>query len=91
MSRLKSEDTVEVDFGAFDFCMPRLTLPSSIGNGFNYISKFTTSKLSGDLENAKPLLDYLLALNHRGEVTMVIVRVSHHQLHTVTSTSIYNR
>ncbi|CAI9289173.1 unnamed protein product [Lactuca saligna] len=69
--RVKSEDTVEVDFGAFDFCMPRLTLPSSIGNGFNYISKFTTSKLSGDLENAKPLLDYLLALNHRGEKLMI--------------------
>ncbi|KAI3792800.1 hypothetical protein L2E82_06691 [Cichorium intybus] len=67
----KDDDTVDLDFGAFDFSMPRLTLPSSIGNGLNYISKFTTSRLSGDLEDAKPLLDHLLALNHRGEKLMI--------------------
>ncbi|XP_071705255.1 sucrose synthase 7-like [Rutidosis leptorrhynchoides] len=67
----KDENALELDFGAFDISTPQLTLPSSIGNGFGYISKFTTSRLSGDIEDAKPLLDHLLALNHHGEKLMV--------------------
>ncbi|KAF9593981.1 hypothetical protein IFM89_026652 [Coptis chinensis] len=44
---------------------------SSIGNGVSYISKFMSSKLNRDSESAKPLLDYLLALNHVGESLMI--------------------
>ncbi|XP_058009261.1 sucrose synthase 6 isoform X2 [Hevea brasiliensis] len=67
----KDVNALEVDFGAFDFSMPRLTLSSSIGNGLNFVSKFVTSKLSGSLENAQPLVDYLLSLNHHGEKLMI--------------------
>ncbi|KAF9671215.1 hypothetical protein SADUNF_Sadunf12G0024300 [Salix dunnii] len=66
-----SENALEVDFGAMDFSTPRLTLSSSIGNGVNYTSKFVSSKLSGSSGAAKPLLDYLLALNHQGENLMI--------------------
>lgn len=66
--RANDEDALEVDFGAFDLSTPHLSLPSSIGNGMQFISKFLSSKLSENPKNAKPLLDYLLALNHRGEV-----------------------
>lgn len=59
---------MEVDFSAFDISVPHLTLSSSIGNGLNYVAKFVTSKLSGRMENAQPLVDYLLTLNHLGEV-----------------------
>ncbi|KVH89888.1 Glycosyl transferase, family 1 [Cynara cardunculus var. scolymus] len=68
---VKDENAIEVDLGAFDFGMPHLTLTSSIGNGLDYISKFTTSRLGGRLENAKPLLDHLLTLNHHGEKLMI--------------------
>ncbi|KAM2257014.1 hypothetical protein ACFXTI_047307 [Malus domestica] len=61
------ENALEVDFRAIDFSTPHLTLSSSIGNGINYVTKFTTSKLAGKLENAQPLVDYLLSLNHQGE------------------------
>ncbi|ONI14871.1 hypothetical protein PRUPE_3G014100 [Prunus persica] len=61
------ENTLEVDFRAIDFSTPHLTLSSSIGNGLNFVSKFTSSKLAGRLENAQPLVDYLLSLNHEGE------------------------
>ncbi|KAL6967478.1 Sucrose-cleaving enzyme [Sarracenia purpurea var. burkii] len=71
MNRAKDENTFEVDFGAYDFSTPRLTLSSSIGNGVDYISKFLTSKIGGDLERAKPLLEYLLALNYHGENLMI--------------------
>ncbi|XP_034711925.1 sucrose synthase 7-like isoform X3 [Vitis riparia] len=65
------ENTLEIDFGAFDYSTPHLTLNSSIGNGLNYVSKFMTSKLSGTSENAKPLVEYLLAMNHQGESLMI--------------------
>ncbi|XP_043718354.1 sucrose synthase 7-like isoform X3 [Telopea speciosissima] len=65
------EYAFEVDFSAFDHSIPHVTLSSSIGNGLNYISKFTTSKLAGGSESAKPLLEFLLALNHQGENLMI--------------------
>nr|GMC70992.1 sucrose synthase 5-like [Ipomoea batatas] len=65
------ENSVEVDFGAFDYSNPRLALSASIGKGLNFISKFMTSKFGGNLEDAKPLLDYLLALNYHGEKLMI--------------------
>jgi sucrose synthase len=66
--RAKDDNSLEVDFGALDLSTPHLTLPSSIGNGMQFVSKFMSSKLSDKPESMKPLLDYLLALNYRGEV-----------------------
>ncbi|EOY03109.1 PREDICTED: sucrose synthase 5 [Theobroma cacao] len=67
----KDENALEVDFGAFDFSMPKLTMSSSIGNGLNFVSKFVTAKLSGRVENAQPLVDYLLSLEYQGEKLMI--------------------
>ncbi|KAH9780764.1 hypothetical protein WN944_014932 [Citrus x changshan-huyou] len=67
----KDENALELDFGAMDFSSPRLTLSSSIGNGVNYVSKFMSTRLSANSEKAKQFLDYLLALNHRGEQLMI--------------------
>ncbi|KAL5748702.1 hypothetical protein ACOSQ2_025999 [Xanthoceras sorbifolium] len=67
----KDENSLEIDFGAIDFTTPHLTLSSSIGNGMNYISKFMSSNLVSNSEKAKPLVDYLLELNHRGENLMI--------------------
>ncbi|WOG92281.1 hypothetical protein DCAR_0311544 [Daucus carota subsp. sativus] len=61
------DNSLEVDFGAFDVTTPCLTLPSSIGKGVHFISKIMTTKFSGNPESAMPLVEYLLALNHRGE------------------------
>ncbi|KAJ4974327.1 hypothetical protein NE237_007501 [Protea cynaroides] len=65
------EYAFEVDFGAFEYSIPHVTLSSSIGNGRTYVSKFITSKLAGSSESAKPLLDFLLALNHQEEKLMI--------------------
>ncbi|XP_037465430.1 sucrose synthase 7 [Triticum dicoccoides] len=67
----KDDNSLEVDFGALDLSTPHLTLPSSIGNGMQFISKFMSSKLNDKPESMKPLLDYLLTLNYRGEKLMV--------------------
>ncbi|CAI0548343.1 unnamed protein product [Linum tenue] len=67
----KDEEALELDFGAFEPDTPHLTLSSSIGNGTNFVSKFITSKLSGEPEKAQPLVDYLLSLNHHGDNLMI--------------------
>ncbi|KAM7280706.1 hypothetical protein ACFE04_007840 [Oxalis oulophora] len=67
----EDENALEIDFGAMNFTTPSLNLSSSIGNGLNYLSKFMSAKLSDKPKGAKPLLDYLLALNHLGEKLMV--------------------
>lgn len=66
--RANDEHALVVDFGAIDYSTPSTTLPSSIGNGVKYISKFMSTRLSGNSESAKPLLQHLKALNYKGEV-----------------------
>lgn len=66
--RANDENSLELDFGAIDFTTPRMSLSSSIGKGLDFTTKFLSSKLSESTEHSKPLLDYLLALNHHGEV-----------------------
>lgn len=66
--RASDENALEVDFGAFDFSTPRLALPQSIGNGVQFVAKFLSVQLRKDSESMKPLLDYLIALKHQGEV-----------------------
>ncbi|KHN24168.1 sucrose synthase 5-like [Glycine soja] len=65
------ENSFEADFGAFDFPIPNLTLPSSIGNGLHFVSKFLTSRFSGKLTKTQPIVDYLVSLNHQGESLMI--------------------
>ncbi|KAG7032702.1 Sucrose synthase 5 [Cucurbita argyrosperma subsp. argyrosperma] len=65
------EQALEVDFGAIEFTTPHLTIPSSIGEGLSYTTKFLTSNLSGKLENAQPLVDYLLSLEYQGVKLML--------------------
>ncbi|KAJ0963883.1 hypothetical protein J5N97_029005 [Dioscorea zingiberensis] len=65
------ENALEIDFGAFETLTPHLTMPSSIGNGMQFISKSLSSKLHEDIESLKPLLGYLLGLNHRGQKLMI--------------------
>ncbi|KAK1592986.1 hypothetical protein Q3G72_033980 [Acer saccharum] len=67
----KDENALEVDFGAYDFSSPHLTLASSIGNGLNFVSKFLTAKLSGRRESAQLLVDYLLSLELQEEKLMI--------------------
>ncbi|KAL9170938.1 hypothetical protein ABFS82_04G178700 [Erythranthe guttata] len=76
----KDENALEIDFGAFDAGTPKLSLPTSIGNGLGYISKFMTSMLGGKTESAKPLVNYLLTLERNGEKLMI-----NEALNTVTN------
>lgn len=61
------ENCLEIDFGSIDFSTPKLTLPSSIGDGLNFISKV----ISTNLHTAVSLFNYLQGLNHQGENLMI--------------------
>ncbi|KAF2595183.1 hypothetical protein F2Q70_00043594 [Brassica cretica] len=64
----KDDNALEVDFGALDFTLPRLSLSSSVGNGLSFVF----SKLGGRLnDNPQSLVDYLLSLEHQGENLMM--------------------
>lgn len=67
--RANDENAFEADFGAFDFGIPKLTLSSSIGNGLHFVSKFLASQTTGKLTKTQAIVDYLLRLNHQGEVS----------------------
>lgn len=73
--RAKDDNALEVDFGALDLSTPRLTLPSSIGNGLQFVTRFMSSKLAERPDSMKPLLDYLLTLNYRGEVSNKLITI----------------
>lgn len=68
MYRATDENALEVDFGAFDAATPQLVLPQSMGKGVQFVARFLSSQLREDSASMKPLLDYLIALNHQGEV-----------------------
>ncbi|CAJ2652964.1 unnamed protein product [Trifolium pratense] len=70
------ENAFEADFGAFDIGIPKLTLSSSIGNGLHFVSKFLTSKTAGKLAKTQAIVDYLLKLNHHGEMQIYILELT---------------
>lgn len=51
-----------------EFSVPRLTLSSSIGSGIQFVSRFLSANLYAGSQPAQALIDYLLSLNHHGEV-----------------------
>ncbi|KAK5782984.1 sucrose synthase 6-like [Gossypium arboreum] len=67
----KDENALEIDFASINHSTPHLTLPSSIGNGASYISKFMFSQLYESCDGEKQVLDYLLSLNHQGEDLLI--------------------
>jgi sucrose synthase len=67
--RANDENAFEADFRVFDIGIPKLTLSSSIGNGLHFVSKFLTSRTAGKLAKTQAIVDYLLKLNHHGEVS----------------------
>lgn len=67
--RANDENALEIDFEAIDFTTPHMALSSSIGNGLDFTTRILTSRLTENSQCENPLLDYLLSLNHQGEVS----------------------
>ncbi|GLJ52621.1 hypothetical protein SUGI_1119950 [Cryptomeria japonica] len=71
----KDDFALELDFEPFSASVPRMKRPSSIGNGFQFLSRHLTSRLGRDLENMQPLLDILQGCNYHGEKLMVTEKI----------------
>ncbi|XP_031477791.1 sucrose synthase 7-like [Nymphaea colorata] len=67
----KDENSLELDFGAFDSSLPKISLPSSIGNGAQFISRYLSSKLTKDSSTSKQLLEFLRTYQYKGENLMI--------------------
>ena len=70
--RASDENALEIDFEAIDFTTPHMALSSSIGKGLDFTTRILTSRLSESSHCENPLLNYLLSLNHQGEVIKAI-------------------
>ncbi|KAL5669151.1 hypothetical protein ACJX0J_021372, partial [Zea mays] len=67
---LRRKESLYDDHWALCLSTPRLTLPSSIGNGMHLLSRFLSSSLGG-VNKIKPLLDYLLALRYQNTKLLI--------------------
>eukprot|EP01018_Ginkgo_biloba_P031503 Gb_22873 [translate_table: standard] len=72
----KDDYALELDFEPFNASFPRMTRPSSIGNGVHFLNRHLSSRLFRDGESMQPLLDFLQVHNYKGEKLMINERIN---------------
>ena len=68
--RIEDPYVLELDFGPFNANFPRLTRPSSIGNGVQFLNRHLCSRLFGDVESMLPLFEFLRTHKYQGQVNI---------------------
>eukprot|EP00250_Pteridium_aquilinum_P014599 c22086_g1_i1 orf=234-2723(+) len=71
----RSPFVLELDFEPFNASFPRLSMPSSIGNGVQFLNRHLSSRLFGDPESMQPLFEFLRMHKHDGQTLMVNERI----------------
>lgn len=71
----KNSLVLELDFEPFNASFPRLTMPSSIGNGVQFLNRHLSSRLFRDAESMQPLFDFLQLHKYQGQTLMVNERI----------------
>ncbi|KAH7284986.1 hypothetical protein KP509_33G005600 [Ceratopteris richardii] len=66
---------LELDFEPFNASFPRLTRPSSIGNGVQFLNRHLSSRLFRDADSMQPLFEFLKAHKHQGQALMINERI----------------
>ncbi|KAH7289781.1 hypothetical protein KP509_30G018600 [Ceratopteris richardii] len=66
---------LELDFEPFYASFPRLTRPSSIGNGVQFLNRHLSSQLFRDAESMEPLFQFLKAHKYQGQALMINERI----------------
>ncbi|GBG70160.1 hypothetical protein CBR_g6291 [Chara braunii] len=67
--------TLEIDMEPFNASFPRLTRPSSIGDGVSYLNKHLSSRMFKEAGGLQPLLDFLRTHKCVGETLMLNARI----------------
>ncbi|KAI5058557.1 hypothetical protein GOP47_0026727 [Adiantum capillus-veneris] len=73
--RVTDPYVLELDFGPFNSSFPRLSRPSSIGNGVQFLNRHLSSRLFRDAESMQPLFDFLKAHKYHGQILMLNDRI----------------
>ncbi|KAH7286312.1 hypothetical protein KP509_32G000400 [Ceratopteris richardii] len=72
----KDSFVLELDFEPFNCSFPRLSMPSSIGNGVQFLNRHLSSRLFGNPESMQPLFEFLRNLKyHDGQTLMLNDRI----------------
>nr|WCB56989.1 SUS2 [Vitis amurensis] len=66
---------LELDFEPFNASFPRPNRSSSIGNGVQFLNRHLSSIMFRNKESLEPLLDFLRAHKHKGQVIMLNDRI----------------
>eukprot|EP00249_Psilotum_nudum_P036840 c8859_g1_i1 orf=571-3075(-) len=66
---------LELDLEPFNASFPRLTRPSSIGNGVQFLNRHLSSRLFRDPESMQPLFDFLHMHKYDGQKLMLNERI----------------
>lgn len=71
---------LELDLGPFNAGFPRMTRPSSIGNGVQFLNRHLSSRLFRDADSMEPLLEFMRLHKYKGQVRKLFVKIS--RIHT---------
>lgn len=71
----ESLQVLELDFEPFNASFPRLTMPSSIGNGVQFLNRHLSSRLFLDAESMQPLFEFLRMHKYQGQTLMINERI----------------
>ncbi|KAK2965202.1 hypothetical protein RJ640_019957 [Escallonia rubra] len=66
---------LELDFAPFNASFPRPTRSSYIGNGVQFLNRHLSSIMFSNKDSLEPLLDFLRAHKHKGQVLMLNDRI----------------
>lgn len=59
---------LELDLEPFNAGFPRMTRPSSIGNGVQFLNRHLSSRLFRDAESLEPLVEFMRLHKYKGQV-----------------------
>lgn len=62
---------LELDLEPFNAGFPRMTRPSSIGNGVQFLNRHLSSRLFRDAESMEPLLDFMRLHKYKGHTLLL--------------------
>jgi sucrose synthase len=67
---------LELDFEPFNSHFPRMTRPSSIGHGVQFLNRHLSSHLFQTPESMEPLFQFLRVHTYRGQTLMLNDRIA---------------
>jgi sucrose synthase len=75
-NRCSDPFVLELDLEPFNAGFPRMTRPSSIGNGVQFLNRHLSSRLFRDAESLEPLVEFMRLHKYKGQSLLLNDRVA---------------